>query len=370
MNALLRVAFISRATLYTAPGGDTRQIDATAQALRQLGIRVDIFPTDQQPDYGQYDLLHFFNIIRPADILYHVEKSDLPYVVSTIFVEYGPFEKKSASFFRKSLSRFLSDDGIEYLKAIARRFKNGEKIKSRSYLLSGHARSVRKVAEGALALLPNSESEYRRFVARYGVERPYRVIPNGINAAVATEVRAKVPQYEGAVLCMARIEPLKNQLALIRALSGTELTLFIHGQASPNHAAYYEACRREAGPNVHILPWIREEEKIYQIYTSAKVHALPSHFETTGLSSLEAAAMGCNVVVTDRGDVRDYFGDHAWYCDPDEVASIREAVLEAHAAPYEPGFRQHILHRYTWQRAGEETLKAYRDALPHLFQKA
>ncbi len=366
----MRVAFISRATLYTAPGGDTRQIDATAGALRQLGVEVDIFPTSQQPDYSRYDLLHFFNIIRPADMLYHIQKAGLPYVVSTIFVDYGVFEKKNQGGFRKLITRLFSDDGVEYLKALARRFKNGERLKSRSYLLRGHARSIRKVAEGALALLPNSESEYRRFVARYGVERPYRVIPNGINATAANGVQTKIPQYENAVLCMARIEPIKNQLSLIRALSGTPLQLFIHGKPSPNHAAYYEACRREAGPNIHILPWVEDEKEIYRIYASAKVHVLPSHFETTGLSSLEAAVMGCNVVVTDCGDVRDYFADHAWYANPDDIVSIREAVLEAHAAPYEPQFRQHILDHYTWQRAGEETLKAYRDALPHLFQKA
>lgn len=365
----MRVAFISRATLYTAPGGDTRQADATADALRRLGVEVDVFGADAQPDYARYDLLHFFNIIRPADMLYHIQQSGLPYVVSTIFVDYGAFEQQNGGNFRKMLSRLVSGDGMEYLKALARRVKNGEKIRSKSYLLHGHARSVKKVADGALALLPNSESEYRRFVARYGVARPYRVIPNGINAEAANGVRAKMPQYEGSVLCMARIEPIKNQLALIRAMAGTPLQLFIHGKPSPNHSAYYEACRREAGPNVHIRPWLPEKE-VYQAYASAKVHVLPSFFETTGLSSLEAAAMGCNVVVTDRGDVREYFGDHAWYCEPESVDSIRRAVLEAHAAPYEPGFRQHILDHYTWQRAGEETLKAYRDALPHLFRKA
>ncbi len=365
----MRVAFISRATLYTAPGGDTRQVDATADALRRLGVEADVFGADAQPDYGRYDLLHFFNIIRPADILYHVQQSGLPYVVSTIFVDYDLFERKNGGTFRKIVSRLVSGDGMEYLKALARQVRNGEKIRSKSYLLRGHARSVRAVAQGALALLPNSESEYRRFVARYGVEKPYRVIPNGINAEVAEGVRTKLPEYECAVLCMARIEPIKNQLNLIRAMADTPLQLFIHGKPSPNHQAYYEACCREAGPNVFIRPWLPEAE-VYQAYASAKVHVLPSFFETTGLSSLEAAAMGCNVVVTDRGDVRDYFGDHAWYCDPDDLLSIREAVLEAHGAPYEPQFRQYILDHYTWQRAGEETLKAYRDALPHLFQQA
>ena len=38
----------------------------------------DIKLTNEKIDYSKYDLLHFFNITRPADILYHLEKSSLP----------------------------------------------------------------------------------------------------------------------------------------------------------------------------------------------------------------------------------------------------------------------------------------------------
>ncbi len=305
----IRVAFISRDTLYTAPGGDTTQLDQTASALRRLGVTVDVFLAHQTPDYSRYDLLHFFNIIRPANMLHHIQQSGLPYVVSTIFVDYGAFEKHNQHGIRKIISRLVSDDRLEYLKAVARRFRNGEQINSALYWRLGHRRSVQRVAKGALALLPNSESEYRRFVQKYGVERPYHVVPNGINKEAALQTTQLVPDYKDAVLCMARIEGIKNQLSLIRAVNGTHLRLYIHGNASPNHQAYYEACTNEAGPNVHVLPWV-PESKLYELYASAKVHVLPSFFETTGLSSLEAAVMGCNVVVTDRGDVRDYFGDH------------------------------------------------------------
>jgi len=358
----MNVLFIARATLYSTPGGDTKQLDLTAEALRALGVRVDIALTTESPDYSRYDLLHFFNIIRPADILYHAQRSGKPFVVSTIFLDYGSFEKTARGGALGVLNRFVSEDGIEYIKAIARWLKNGERIRSWQYLTRGHKASVRWVARGARMLLPNSENEYRRFVQKYGAERPYRVIPNGISADVAQRPLNKMPQYEGAVLCVARVEGRKNQFNLIRALNGTDLKLFIHGKPSPNNIVYYEACKREAGPNVRFSDWLSEEE-LYAMYASAKVHVLPSYFETTGLSSLEAAVMGCNIVVTDRGDVRDYFGDRAWYCDPDDPASIRAAIEAAHAAPYDPAFRDYILEHYTWQRAAEETLAAYKEVL-------
>ena len=84
----MRVAIIARSTLHTVPGGDTVQAVQTARHLKDLGVTVDVKLSNEAIDYSQYDLLHFFNIIRPADILYHSKKSGKPYVVSTISVSY------------------------------------------------------------------------------------------------------------------------------------------------------------------------------------------------------------------------------------------------------------------------------------------
>lgn len=358
----MRVAFISRATLYSTPGGDTKQVDLTAHYLRELGVEVDICLTDQPIDYSKYDLLHFFNIIRPADILGHIERSGKPYVVSTIFLDYGEFEKHARGGVMKWMNKIFSEDQIEYIKAIARFVKNGEKIGSSKYLFWGHRKSVQYVAKHAGILLPNSENEYRRLAKKYNLEHSYRVVPNGIDANVAHKVSKRNPKYENAILCVARIEGRKNQLNLVRAMNNTGYKVFIHGKPSPNNIDYYEQCKKEAADNIHFTTWLTEEE-LYEMYHSAKVHILPSYFETTGLSSLEAAVMGCNIVVTDKGDTRDYFEGYAWFCDPDSPASIKKAVDEAYNAPYNEKFREHILANYTWERAAEETLAGYKQVL-------
>ncbi len=360
----MRVAFISRATLYSTPGGDTKQLDMTAHYLREKGVEVDVCLTNQQIDYNKYDLLHFFNIIRPADIIGHVQRSGKPFVVSTIFLDYGEFEKRTRGGLMRWMNKIFSEDQIEYIKAIARSIKNGEKIGSGKYIKWGHRKSVKWVAENARILLPNSENEYQRFAKKYGIEHKYRVVPNGIDAGVADKVKTSKlnPKYEGAILCVARIEGRKNQLNLIRALNNTRHKVFIHGKPSPNNVAYYEQCKAEAADNIHFSTWLTEEE-LYEMYHSAKVHILPSYFETTGLSSLEAAVMGCNIVVTDKGDTKDYFDGYAWFCDPDDTASIKEAVDDACEAPYNESFREKILSEYTWEQAAAETLTAYQQVL-------
>lgn len=358
----MRIAFISRATLYSSPGGDTKQVDLTAHYLRELGMEVDIFLTNQPVAYEKYDLLHFFNIIRPADIVYHIQQSGKPYVVSTIFLDYGNYEKNARAGLMGLLNRIFNEDQIEYIKAIARWLKNGEKIVSKKYLFWGHAASIKYVAKHAGILLPNSNNEYKRLSEKYKIEHPYHVVPNGIDKSLANKVSRKNPKYENMILCVARVEGRKNQLNLVRALRNTSFRLQVHGKPSPNNVSYYEQCRKEATDNIHFSQWLTEEE-LYEMYHSAKVHILPSYFETTGLSSLEAAVMGCNIVVTDRGDTKDYFEGNAWFCDPDSPESIKEAVTAAYNAPYNEAFKEYILTHYTWEKAAQETLKAYKMVL-------
>ncbi|HEX4852034.1 MAG TPA: glycosyltransferase family 4 protein [Puia sp.] len=358
----MKVLFISRSTLFTSPGGDTKQITQTAAYLVRLGLEVDIRLAKDDIDYSPYDLIHFFNIIRPADLLYHAEKSCKPFVISTIFLDYGEFEKNNRKGLQGFLNKFFSEDFIEYMKVIARMIKNGEPIRSRKYLFWGHRKSIRYLLRNAKILLPNSVNEYNRLVKKYGEEQKYLAVPNAIDATMYRQTSSIEERYKGAVLCVARIEGRKNQLNLIKALRNSPYRVIIHGQYSPNNKAYYEKCREAASDNIQFSERIAEEE-LYIMFHSAKVHVLPSYFETTGLSSLEAAVMGCNVVITDKGDTVEYFGDLAFYCDPDDPASIKAAVDEAYGQPFREELRQLILQKYTWEKAAEKTLEAYQIAL-------
>jgi glycosyltransferase involved in cell wall biosynthesis len=225
-----------------------------------------------------------------------------------------------------------------------------------------------QLLELADAFLPNSESEMRRLQndlnVRVANSRVFPV-PNGVDSdfyrpdiVVSQEIPPRLRRFAGCVLCVARIGGAKNQLGLVRSLGGAGLPLVLVGQASVMQAAYLRRLRREAGKHVNILGFVTEEEKRW-LYHLARVHVLPSWIETTGLSSLEAAAMNCAIVTTSRGDAREYFGDLAYYCDPEDISSIRTAVLRA----YEDGARAELAQKvrklYTWNRAGEATIRAY-----------
>jgi glycosyltransferase involved in cell wall biosynthesis len=359
----MKILMISRATLFTSPGGDTIQLMETASHLRQLNVEVDVKLTNTAINYEKYHLIHFFNIIRPADILIHIKRSRLPYVVSTIFVDYSELEKSIRKGLGGWITRLLEPDTVEYLKAILRFVINGEKINSFEYTIAGHKRSVQKVIKNARLLLPNSASEYHRLINRYKIKQHYRVIPNAINTNLFQKP-AKHSVDRTVISCVARIEPIKNQLNLIRALNGTQYKLLIVGRASPNNLRYYNQCKIEASDNVVFIDHIDQVELV-DIYYSSKVHILPSWFETTGLSSLEAAVCGCNIVITDKGDTKEYFKDFAYYCNPGAPASILKAIDKAFHSPVNDNLQKHILTNFTWEKTAVLTLEAYNQALQH-----
>ncbi|MBC7829372.1 MAG: glycosyltransferase family 4 protein [Chitinophagaceae bacterium] len=358
----MKILFISRSTLFKDKGGDTVQVQNTASYLRKIDVEVDIRLCNEQIDYAIYDLIHFFNIIRPADILRHIEQSKKPYVVSTIYVDYSEYEKKARQGISGLLFKMVPGDAIEYTKVIARFLVNGERIISPSYILLGQSRSIKKIMREAAMLLPNSANEYRRLVSHYKIKTRFEVIPNAVDPVLFSSDSGSWLHDPDLIICAGRIEGRKNQLNLIKALHNTRFKLVIIGSASPNQSTYFEACKEAAGSNVSFVGNLPQQELI-SYYQRAKVHVLPSWFETTGLSSLEAAAMGCNIVVTPKGDTVEYFENYAFYCEPDSVHSIFEAIEKASLAPYDEALRHKIFTRYTWLQAAAKTKAAYQEIM-------
>ncbi len=358
----MKILYIARSTLYGVYGGDTVQIVSTAKYLRRQGVIVDIKLSHEKINYKEYDLLHLFNITRPADAFVHVENSGLPYVISTIFLDHEESQKADKGI-RGMASKYISADKIEYVKTIARWLKNGESIKSRQYLYYGHKGSIVRLVNGASMLLPNSENEYIRFVNRYQVTAPHTVIYNGIDTEVFGGYKKQETVHDPMlVLCVGRIEGNKNQLNLIRALNDTPFKLKLVGKPAPNHMKYYEQCRKAASDNISFEGFISQEELIRH-YMSAKVHVLPSWNETCGLSSMEAAYMNCNIVISAKGDTVEYYGNDAWYCDPGSPQSIYDAVVKASEAPLNDKLHDKILTEYNWQKAAIDTLMVYKEVL-------
>jgi glycosyltransferase involved in cell wall biosynthesis len=341
----------------------------TAEALTRAGCHATI-STELEPDLCGFDLVHLFNLTRPQELYLqarNARRQGRPLVLSPIYVSYRDYERCARGGLAGWLARRLGPGQVEYLKILARALRNGELNRGTAHLLlKGYGTLQQRIVDLAGVLLPNSESELARArtdLACLG-RKPYVVVPNAVDHELFCPPAGAAPVGEArnGVLSVARIDGLKGQLTLVRAMKDLPWPLVLIGKPAPNHLAYFEQVKREAGPSVRIIGELDHAE-LPRYYRAARVHVLASWMETTGLSSLEAGAMGCNLVITDRGDTREYFGDQAYYCEPGSVASLREAIVKAYQAPADPHLSECILEHYTWDRAAQMTLAGYRLAL-------
>jgi len=353
----IRVLMQIRPDYLEMPGGDTVQMKETRRCLEELGVKVEV-STEESLDLSGYDLVHAFNLGRPQETYRHclnaVEQGK-PIALSTVYWDFGEFREWGDPDYWELPP---PDQGPPR----PRSAPPPEAIEARRRARLDRQRQA--VVEWATVYLPNGEGEAGLLHKVYEVDLSRAiVVPNGV-AEMFFEARPEpfVDKYglRDFVLCAARVEKRKNQLCLVAAMKGTGIPLVIVGQANPEE--YRELCRGYADDNVLFLDPLPQEE-LTSAYAAAKVHALVGWFETPGLSTLEAAAAGCNIVSTDRGLAREYLGNTAWYCDPRSIASIRKAVVAAYEAARSERLREHIRAQYTWRRAAERTLEGYRLAL-------
>ncbi len=367
----MKVLMQSRINIFSHPRGDTFHMVNLAEHLKKMGVEVDI-STSLEVDLDKYDIVHVFNLRRPQDIYLQVlnaKRNKKPLVLTPIYVSWEEFEKRASLGLRRVLAKNLSYGTVEYLKIFGRVVKSREFHKGVLRVLTkGYSILLKEIVESIDIFFPNSLSEMEKVSEDFNLsDPPFVLVFNGIDCSVFSFERVKIDEkikrkIKDSVLCVSSISGNKNQLNLVKAMKGLPYKLFLIGDVSPNHRGYFKKILREMGDNVEYLGKVSHEE-LPQYYKAARVHVLPSWFETTGLVSLEAAAMKCNVVITDKGYQRDYFKDYAFYCKPDNVDSIRNAIVKAYNSPFNEEFRNYIIKNFTWEKAAEKTLEGYEKVL-------
>lgn len=370
----MKVLMQIRANVFDVPGGDKIQMQKTKAALEKLGCEVDL-SLELRPDLSKYDLVHLFNLTRVQETYIQVQNAiaqNKPIAFSTIYWPNSEFEKKANIGFRSLLGKVLSIDQMESLKAFAKYYILGNKDEGTKYLMCHSYRGMQKyILEHVNVFLPNALSEMEQIQLNLGYTADpgsIVVVPNAIDSSAARKALASTSsefdEYKDWLICVGRIDTRKNQLRLIEAIQGTDYKLLLVGKCSPGQKKYYNMVMEaiKDNPNIRHIEQI-SNEKLYQLYKVCKVSVLPSWFETPGLVSLEAAVMGCNIVVSDKGTTKDYFKQYAFYCDVMDSRSIRKQIDAAYSSAFNEKFKELIMENYTWEKAAESTLRGYQKAL-------
>lgn len=370
----MKVLMQGRTNLFTLPGGDTIQLTKTKSELEKLGVEVDI-SLKFDPDLSAYDVVHLSNVTRIQETylqMKNAKKQNKPVVLSTIFWPMDDFEKRGQKGIRKIVGSVFSINEEEKIKALVRYIKDKDSRNKaiESLWKVGYKNMQKYVISKANYFLPNSEMEMEVFSRYFNlIPQNYLVVPNAIDTNIAQNAmqspsNPKFARYKDAVICVGRIETRKNQVALARALDGSNYKVIFVGRPSNNQPKYFEELKKYIDKNKNFIHIDNiKNSELYELYKVCRVSALPSWLDTPGLVSLEAAAMGCNLAVSTKGSTKEYFKNYAFYCEPDNISSIRKAVDLAYNSKYNGEFRNLIFRKYSWKNAANMTLEGYKKVL-------
>ncbi|MFC1571229.1 glycosyltransferase family 4 protein [Candidatus Margulisiibacteriota bacterium] len=366
----MRILMQNRVDAFSAPGGDTIQMKKTKEYLEKLGVEINI-SLKLDPDLGRYDLVHLFNVTRIHETymqFVNAKKQKKPVVVSTIFSDYDELDVKGTLGLKGVILKRFNKDYRERIKCLYRTIMDLRQIKALWELLKiGFVEQQRRVISKADVILPNSYMELEKIREFFGTVGDFEVVPNAVDHIFDQKDDRFVKEFgrKDYIICVANYVARKNQHNLIKAMQGTGIPLVMIGSSVKTHSGYYKVLKKMCAENsdwAFLLDKTTQKELV-SIYSGAKVVALPSWGETTGLSCLEGALAGCSVVITNRGYAKEYFEDMAYYCDPADIQSIRQAVVKAYNTPSNPKLKKRILANYTWDKTAAATLRAYQRVL-------
>lgn len=346
----MKILFIARKSLYEQAGGDSLQVKQTASYLRLIGHEVSI-STQQKENPEDYDILHFFNLIRPAQFLYYL-KFKKPIVVTSIYVDYSEYESKNAGFARRLILKAFGKFGLEYFKTIGRCLKGNDQFPGFSYLLKGQKSSIQSILKHSKEVIVASDQEASLLKEDFNSLNSFSKIALGSEHFKTLD--SDSPRK--GIACIARIEGLKNQHQLITVVNEEKDPLVLIGKAAANQVEYYSKCKEIAGPTVEFTGQL-EAEEIATILSKIEVHAMVSYYETTGLSTIEALKADCQVVISKKGGQKEIFGEHAFYADPENTGSIKNAISEAKKSKL--SHKEWVMKTFSWEKSAQEISDIY-----------
>lgn len=332
--------------VFQAPGGGENQLVQTGRALEAIGVSARPF-SPWIDNLADARLLHLFGMSREGIELARVARArGVPVALSPI------------CWYEPRAIAALAEGAVESAIGLA-----GWTLKRVFPRWPSWRRELLALTD---RILPNSEAEVKQILELFAIdEKAIRVVPNGVDPRFADACAELFHSRYGTgefVLYVGRIEPRKNVLGLVEACRVAELPLVVIGDAPPGRHDYVRACRALGSGWVDWISARKHDDPLLaSAYASARVFALPSWFETPGLSALEAALAGCAVVVTPFGCTREYFADRVDYARPDRpdelVRALRRAWMRGRDAT--GALSRHVRSRFLWSEVARRTAEVY-----------
>ena len=212
--------------------------------------------------------------------------------------------------------------------------------------LSNSYHSLRTIRDKIKLFLVRSEFEKKYLSGAFAISAPKcAIVPLSYSPGMDVETRCEREPFclHISLLCDDR----KNVKRLIEASEKYRFKLVLCGMLRSHEEELLLKSWMEGKKNVEYKGFVSQEEKL-DLYSRAKVFALPSIYEGVGIVALDAAAMGCDIVITELGGPKEYYGGQAIAVNPYDVDEIGQAIKQfLDGITYQPDLSNYIHDRYS-----------------------
>lgn len=161
------------------------------------------------------------------------------------------------------------------------------------------------------------------------------------------------------LLSVGTREPRKNLSRVIDAFKAVDqnLHLVIAGKYGWGKDVAVSPSLKD---RIHVLGFVSDQD-LPALYAGAKALVYPSLYEGFGLPVIEAMSVGCPVVTSDRGSLKEVAGNAAIIVNPESPNSIFEGILQALSQSKD--LKARGLKRsqeFSWEKTARDTLFVYK----------
>jgi len=373
----LKVLVHCREDALIKSGGDYLSIKDKENILKTYGVSLK-YESNPFISLKEYDLVH---IHQPITNFYDIYNQYLNAVKWKKPIVMKPFYNPiiDINYYRKH----TSDRNIRILSKIFNNYFSYIKYRNILYSIINKdikkaikqypmmpIKLMRKIIKGSFCI-PDSNFELKSLSSELNIPiKNYKVVNASLNvnkslADVSKEKFLSKFGISNFTLCVGRIEPIKNQINLLRALIGTKLNVVIIGPLQSKHPHYGSEFLKLINNNNNFY-WISDmnREMLMSAFKNAKVVVLPSWTETAGMTGIEGMFFGCNIVATNRGACSEYFGDNALYFDPKKLLSIKQNVIKSNQIKQNhKKLKNYIIKKFSLEKTARDLCSAYELAI-------
>jgi glycosyltransferase involved in cell wall biosynthesis len=199
----------------------------------------------------------------------------------------------------------------------------------------------------------------------------FRVVPNGINTGLFYPI-AEIPREPGRIIVTNSSDvPLKGLYYLLHAVAEIARTrkirLVVVGTPKKNGGITRLIRRLGIGERITFTGRISDDEFVRQ-YARAAMAVVSSVYEGFGLPAGEAMACGVPVISTTGGALPEVVGNAGILVPPRDHLALARAIGDLldhpdHAGRLGQRGYERVQRHFTWQRAAEKTVAAYRETI-------